>query len=113
MRDKNTLHLRREMVLNHDCIVEKQILERQKSYNLKVSKMEDNHVKHEEKVTVNRGAVFKGLNATKEKGYLDKYSCFSGEANIEHCNLEEFGGLVLKDLKAFIVAHDDTLTELE
>ena len=113
MRDGKSLHLRRATIINHESIVEKRELKRQKNCNVQLNKMQEENTKHREKINTNRDAVWKVLKAAQEKGRLGEEDCLSDGKNLDFCSLEQFGVLGVPLLKAFIVAHDDKLMRMK
>ena len=111
-RDAKGLHLRRATIINHSAIVQKRRLEEQKNRATKLAKMEEANDVHRHKILANDEAVLCVLKAADDDGHLGDSPALMEESSLEHATLQNFSVLKLKQLKAFIVAHDDELERL-
>ena len=69
--------------------------------------MEVENKKHREKINVNRDAVWKQLKNADQADLVGQGEYDECYNNLERCTLDTFGTLKAKELKAFIIAHND------
>ena len=106
-------HMQRAKCMNHQFVCEQRNEEKRKQSQATLRKMKEANAKYEQKIEANRDAVWKLLKQAESDRFLYQDACLLDERNLECCTLDTFDCLKLAELKAFIVAHDDTLMRMK
>ncbi|KAL7545663.1 hypothetical protein ACHAWF_009011, partial [Thalassiosira exigua] len=104
-------HMQRAKCLNHSFVCEQRNAEAKKHQRGKLEKMRLANSKHQEKVELNRDAVSILVKTMENEGLIQEGSTHD-ESLLERCPLECFDKLLLAQLKAFIIAHDENLQKI-
>ena len=98
--------------INHPFICKIRNAEKAKARSIKLDQMKKDNKKHHEKVRANEEAVEILSKQLEDDGIIPVGSSLTDESNLEYCTLDTFDILRDPQLKAFIIAHDNTLDKV-